>query len=241
MLIKSYKERVERQANRHDLVLSFLRDETWSSSQVLTELLNGSPALTSKTMAQLERQQFVVRHEMEPLRQVLWGITAHGLAYAWSDHELMQRRAYFEPSRLSALAVPHHLDIQRVRLKALRAGWSDWTSESLLPRGLAKRPDAVVASPDGRNIAIEIERHVKTLKRYEAIFSAYLQAIKRGEYDAVHYVVPDRKFAKRLKRVFGLVHSVPVLGERVQITDKHRARFIVSALADWPTHDVLRG
>jgi hypothetical protein len=234
MLIKSYKERVERQANRHDLVLSFLRDETWSSSQVLTELLNGSPALTSKTMAQLERQQFVVRHEVKPLRQVLWGITTHGLAYAWSDHEPMQKRAYFEPSKLSVLAVPHHLDIQRARLKAQRAGWENWIPEALLPRGLVKRPDAVVTAPDGRKIAIEIERHVKTVKRYEAIFSAYLQAIRRGEYHEVHYLAESRKFAGRLQRVFGLVTSVPVVGERIQLTEKHKVKFIVAALEDWP-------
>ena len=234
MLIKSYEERMGRQVARHSLVLGFLRDETWSSSLVLTELLGGSPALTSKTMAQLERQGHVVRHQAEPLRQLLWGITPHGLAHAWESEERMQARPYFEPSKLSPLAVPHHLDTQQARLRAQRAGWSCWMPEALLPRGLAKRPDAVVRAPDDRKVAVEIERHVKTIKRYEAIFSAYLQAIRRGEYDEVHYLVPDHKFAVRLQRVFGLVTSVPVIGERVQLTEKHRARFIVCALQDWP-------
>lgn len=241
MLIKSYDERLRRQAIRHGLVLRFLRDETWTSSPVLAALLGSSPASVSKTMYQLERKGHVIRHVAEPIRCTLWGITSHGLAHAWEEHEQMQVRGYFEPSKLSMLAVPHHLDIQRARLGALRAGWSDWMPESLLPTGISKRPDAVASTPDGQRVAVEVERHVKTLKRYEAIFAAYLQAIKRGEYDAVHYVVPDRKFAKRLERVFGLVLSVPVLGERVPITDRHRARFIVSALADWPAHVVLRG
>lgn len=234
MLIKSYEERMARRAARHGLVLCFLRDETWSSSPVLTELLGGSAALTSKTMSQLEQQGYVVRHQAEPLRQLLWGITPHGLAHAWDEDGQIQIRPYFEPSKLSPLAVPHHLDTQYARLKAQRAGWSGWTPEALLPRGLAKRPDAVVLATDGRKVAVEIERHVKTIKRYEAIFSAYLQAIRRGEYDEVHYLVPDRKFAVRLRRVFGLVTSVSVIGERVQLTEKHKARFIVSALQDWP-------
>ncbi|MDP1539500.1 MAG: MobC family replication-relaxation protein [Moraxellaceae bacterium] len=221
-----------RQRARHRMVLSFLRDEVWSSSQVLTVLLGGSPALTSKTMSQLERRGYVLRHQLEPLRQLLWGITPHGLAHAWDD-EQMQFRAYFEPSKLSALAVPHHLDIQYVRLKAQSAGWSNWTPEALLPRGLAKRPDATVLDPAGRKIAVEIERRVKTVKRYEAIFSVYLQAIKRGEYDQVHYIVSDNKLAARLQRVFGLIKSVPVLGERIQLTEKHRARFTVVSLSDW--------
>lgn len=234
MLIKSYEERMARQGARHGLVLRFLRDETWSSSSVLTALLGGSPALTSKTMAQLERQGHVVRHQLEPLRQMLWGITPHGLAHAWKGSEQMQARGHFEPSKVSPLAVPHHLDVQHARLKAQRFGWSDWMPEALLPRGLAKRPDAVVLAPDGRRVAVEIERHVKTVKRYEAVFSAYLQAIRRGEYDEIHYIVPDRKFAERLRRVFGLVTSVPVLGERVQLTERHKARFIVLTLHDWP-------
>jgi hypothetical protein len=234
MLIKSYAERMQRQSVRHSLVMVFLRDETWTSSQVLTDLLGGSPALTSKTMAQLERHKYVIRQEVEPLRQVLWGITPHGLAHAWDDDETMLKRAYFEPSKLSPLAIPHHLDIQRARLKAQRAGWSDWTPEPLLPRGLAKRPDAVVVASDGRKIAVEIERHVKTVKRYEAIFSVYLQAIRRGEYHEVHYLAESRKFAGRLQRVFGLVTSVPVVGERIQLTEKHKAKFIVVALEDWP-------
>lgn len=234
MLIRSYDERMSRQATRHRRVLCFLRDETWSSSSVLTELLGGTPALTSKTMSQLEHLGHVVRHQAEPLRQLLWGITSHGLAHAWDDDAQMQFRACFEASKLSPLAVPHHLDIQRARLMAARAGWSDWIPEALLPRGLVKRPDAVVRASDGRRVAVEVERHVKTIKRYEAIFSAYLQAIRRGEYDEVHYLVPDNKFAARLQRVFGLVTSVPVIGERVQLTEKHKARFIVYALQDWP-------
>ena len=222
-----------RQADRHRMVLSFLRDEAWSSSPVLTALLGGSPALTSKTMSQLERQGYVLRHQPECVRQLLWGITPHGLAHAWGDDEQMQVRAYFEPSKLSPLAVPHHLDIQYARLKAQRAGWTNWIPGGLLPRGLAKRPDATVLDPAGCKVAIEIERHVKTNKRYEAIFSAYLQAIRRGEYDEVHYIVSDTKFAARLRRVFGLIKSVPVIGERVQLTEKHRARFIVVSLSDW--------
>lgn len=238
MLINSFADRMKRQSDRHHLVLGFLRDETWSSSKVLTELIGGSPALTSKTMAQLERLKFVSKHEATPLRLVLWGITPHGLAHAWGDEEQMQIRAYFEPSKLSLLAIPHHLDTQLARLKAKSFGWVHWTPESLLPRGLAKRPDAVVTSPNGQKIAIEIERHIKTVKRYEAIFSAYLQAIKKGDYSEVHYITPDHKFAKRLIRVFGLVTAVPVVGERVSLTAKHKAKFMVYALEDWPLASV---
>jgi len=85
-------------------------------------------------------------------------------------------------------------------------------------------------------IAIELERSIKTKKRYEVVFSIYLQSIKRGEYDLIHYVCPDPEFAARLKRMFQLIESVPVSGQRVKITDKHRAKFPVYSLQNWPPH-----
>ena len=66
--------------------------------------------------------------------------------------------------------------------------------------GARLRPDAVAVDPQGNRIAIEIERHVKTLKRYEAVFAIYLQSIKRGEYAAVHYICPDERLARQLVR-----------------------------------------
>ncbi|MBT5228972.1 MAG: hypothetical protein HOM11_01725 [Methylococcales bacterium] len=56
-------------------------------------------------------------------------------------------------------------------------------------------------------IVKEIERTVKTRKRYEAIFAIYLQTIKRGEYDSIHYVCPDLAFANRLEQLFNLINE----------------------------------
>ena len=103
-----------------------------------------------------------------------------------------------------------------------------------LPPGIKKRPDAVATNTEDQRIAVEVERHVKTMKRYESIFADYLQAIKRGDYHAVHYVCPDVRLAMALQRLFNLIQAVPLLGQRVPISDKHRARFPVFALQHWP-------
>lgn len=237
MLISSPSERRERQAERHRQVLQFLRDETWTSPQVLIRYLDCSPASVTKTMGQLEQQGQVVRHVVPELRKMLWGITPHGLAFAWADHEAMQVRPHFEPSKLAPVAVAHHLDIQMARLQAEKQGWTGWVPGDRLPAGLAKRPDAVATDPQGNCVAIEVERHVKTLKRYEAVFAIYLQAIKRGDYACVHYICPDERLARQLGRVFGLIQSVPLMGERVPIGDKHRAKFPVFGLAQWPVEE----
>ena len=131
--------------------------------------------------------------------------------------------------------IQHHLDLQQARYQAEALGWKNWLPGNQLPKGIAKRPDAIAKdSLQLDTIAIELERTIKTKKRYEVIFSTYLQAIKRGDYASVHYVCPDPEFAKRLKRMFQLINSVPVSGQRVKILDKHRAKFPVFSLKNWP-------
>ena len=222
---------------KRETVLRFLRDETWSNQTNLAGVLGLSGPATFKTICQMERDGFLLRYKVTALRLSLWGITPQGLAFAWAENEVMQIRPYFETSKLSVMTIPHYLDTQRARLIAEASGWTNWMPGNRLPKDIKKRPDAIAINTEGQTIAVELERTIKTLKRYEAIFSIYLQQMKRDEYFQVHYVCPDASFAPRLKRMFTLIKSVPVTGERVQITEKHRARFPVYALDNWLTHE----
>lgn len=237
MLINSFNERQQRIDNKRRTLLRYLRDESWSSLGNLAGVAGLSEPAMFKTLCQMERDGFLLRHKVFELRLSLWGITPKGLLFAWDEGEPMQSRPYFEPSKLSIVTINHYLDIQRARLAAERANWSAWLPGNRLPKDIKKRPDAVVINPSGQRVAIEIERSIKTIKRYEAIFSAYLQMIKQGDYATVHYVCPDTAFAPRLSRLFRLIQAVPVVGERVPLTDKHRAKFPVYALENWPPVD----
>lgn len=234
MLIHSFKERQDRSTNSRLLVLKFLRDETWSNLSNLQSVVAMSESATFKILQKLERDRMLVRHKISELRLTLWGISAQGLAFAWEDDESMEVRPYFEPSKISVATTHHYLDVQRARLASQRLCWSNWIPGHQLPLKIKKRPDAVVTNLHGHVVAIEVERSIKTLKRYESIFAIYLQMIKKGDYQLVHYVCPDPDFAPRLKRMFQLIKTVPVAGERVPITDRHLARFPVFALRDWP-------
>ncbi len=234
MLINSYQQRCARAQSKREVVFHFLRDETWSNLTNLAGVLGLSEPAAFKTLQQLERDGYLLRYKVIELRLSLWGITPQGLAFAWGDDEIMQIRPYFDPSKLSVMTIAHYLDIQRARLIAEVAGWTNWIPGNRLPKDIKKRPDAVATNPEGQTIAIELERRIKTLKRYEAIFAIYLQMMKRDEYAKVHYVCPDASFAPRLLRMFELIKAVPVAGERVTITEKHRARFLVYALDNWP-------
>ena len=237
MLINSYQQRCVRTQTKREAVLRFLRDETWSNLTNLAGVLGLSDPATFKTICQMERDGFLLRYKVTSLRLSLWGITPQGLAFAWTEDEIMQIRPYFEPGKLSVMTIPHYLDIQRARLIAERSGWTNWIPSNRLPKDIKKRPDAIATNPQNQIVAIELERTIKTLKRYEAIFAIYLQMMKRDEYAKVHYVCPDASFAPRLIRMFELIKAVPVAGERVPITEKHRARFPVHALDNWPPRE----
>ena len=234
MLINSPTERQVRIEHKRRKLLRFLRDETWSSLPVMASLLVISEPAMYKTLCQMERDGFLLRYKVPELNMSLWGITSKGLLFAWDENEPMKNRPYFEPSKLSVVTIAHYLYIQRARLAAEQAGWIAWMPGNRLPKEIKKRPDAVVTNPSGQRVAIELERSIKTVKRYEAIFATYLQMIKQGEYVMVHYVCPDATFAPRLTRLFQLIQAVPVVGERVPLTEKHRARFPVFALENWP-------
>lgn len=234
MLINSYHDRQARHIHKRMQILEFLRDEIWSDAKTLSRLIGVSEVSIYKTLNKLQKHDFIKSHYIPELRFRIWGLTQMGLLYAWGDEEQMQSRPCFEPSKVKPAMIQHHLDLQRARLNASHCGWYNWLPGNLLPRHIDKRPDAIATSSDDMTIAIEIERTVKTRKRYEAIFSLYLQAIKRGNYHYVHYVCPTIDFAKRIQRLFSTINSVPVAGQRVTITDKHRARFPVYALEQWP-------
>jgi len=234
MLIRSHEERIYKRTQNRYRLLKFLRDETWSDALNLGLILGLSKSGAYKTLSSLCREQLIISVYIEELGRKIYGITPSGLLYAWDENENMENRSYFQPNRVKPLMMRHHLDLQLARVNAERAGWNSWKLASQLPKNMPKRPDAEVTSLRGQLIAVELERTVKTKKRYESIFSIYLQAIKRSEYDAVHYVCPDQGFAKRLLRLFTTIDALPVAGVRVPITDRHREKFPVYCLENWP-------
>lgn len=233
MLISNYQKRVQTRISNHQKILKFLRDETWSDANNLQAYMHLSTSGIYKILSGLDKQKLIASVYVDELGKRIFGITPKGLLFAWDD-EIMGSRPYFQPKRVKPLMMYHHLDLQRARLNAERAGWLNWLPGTLLIKAIEKRPDALVVSSEGRSIAVELERTVKTKKRYEAIFSAYLQAIKRSEYDLVHYVCPDQSFAKRLLRLFNTIEALPVARTRVPITSRHRAKFPVYSLENWP-------
>jgi len=232
----TYEERQARAQAKKDIILGFLASgEVYTSVVVASQVMAASPSAAERTLTSLVRDGALKfeSHMVGSRKMHLYGITPHGLA-------LMDRfdRPYFQLGRTNSAYIPHHLETQRARLAAEEAGWTDWTPGKLLhSQGLKKIPDAIATSPAGVRVAIEIERHIKTPKRYEEIISAHLQSISKKLWREVHYLTPDG-LARRVEKAFESVKSVPVNGDKIQLEQAHRDRFCFYELNAWPVRNL---
>ncbi len=247
-LVADPAQRVARAQEKRRLVLRFLRDEIWTSTEVVALLLGiGYPAAHNLLKAMVRdglttSSELFVRSKRGAQRAVLHGITAQGLAYAWDLSEVQESRHPWEPSKTNPLFVPHNIETQRARVRATQRGWHTWRPARLMMGlGLPKLPDGDVVDPSGLRIAVEIEREIKTDKRYEAVIGAYVAQMKIDErWDRVDYLCPDPEFAARLARVFGRLRQLRLEGQpgvptKVGTLEQaHLDRFRFYANDAWP-------
>lgn len=252
-LIADPVQRKIRAEEKRRLILRFLRDEIWTNTEVAAELLGIGYAGAHSVLKSMQRLGLTTSSECfipgprGSVKTVLHGITSQGLAYAWDLDEEPERCSPWEPSKTNPLFVPHQIATQKTRIKAERLGWQNWKpARSLMRMGLPKVPDGEALSPDGECVAIEVEREIKTDKRYEAVVGAYIAHIKTDQrWARVDYLCLDGNFAARLARIFGRLSQLRLEGKGGQetktgtVTQAHLDRFRFYALADWPDGDFV--
>jgi hypothetical protein len=231
--------RLARAGEKRRQVLRFLRDELWTSADVLG-LLMGLPNRQNvhTTLVALERDLLVRRAAIAvPGKHVtLWGITAHGQAMAADDDEEIRGRT-FEPSKVPVVFAQHILDVQRLRIAAESAGWTNWVNGDRIERWTTgqKRPDAWAVDLQGRRVAIECERTLKSVKRYQVIVSDWLQAIRRDDVQRVIWVSPSADVCARVRKIITSVTEVRVAGQLVKVPADRYANLYFCDYAQWPT------
>jgi len=247
-LISDPKVRQERAAEKRRSTLRLLRDEIWTATEVVAVLLGVKYSAANALLKMMQRDGLLVSTNLFIPSQrgakqvVLYGITAKGLAYAWSIDETPESRAPWEPSKTNALFVPHQIKTQLARVKAEQMGWRDWKPTRLLMKlGLPKLPDGEAVNLIDEHIAIEVENEIKTDKRLEAVVGAYIAEIKNKRWDRVDYLCPDEDFAARLARNFGRLKQLRLEsnGKQPSITGKleqaHLDRFRFYSSDQWPS------
>lgn len=227
-----YQDRVLRMRTKHDQLLRFLASgEVYTVPDVAAELMGVSRPVALKTCQRLEVDGALKSeaHLVQGRRRVIFGITPHGMVLAGE----FGHSGAFELGRTNPSWIPHRLDTQRMRLRALAAGWINWQPErALIGKGWGKVPDALATDVNGHCVAIEIERHAKTQKRYTEIILAYLLQMKAGKLQRVEYVTPG--IAHLIAGCFTKIERVKYQGEWIYLTEKHRERFRFFNFENWP-------
>lgn len=232
-------ERAERSAAKQRAVLRWLRDETWSTPQVLGKVM-GMHARPSayKALSLLEKNGLLSSTELQiagKVTQRVFGITAHGLALAYEPDEPYVQRPTFEPSKLRLTTFQHEIDIQLLRQKAEESGWHEWVPGTRLGASQygEKRPDAVAIDSQNKVVAIEVERTIKTKKRYEVLLSQYLQLAAKGRIHRVVWLCPSLDLALRLRRIITSITAVPVQGQRIPLEPRHYSLLEFNCYNEW--------
>lgn len=255
-LIRDYHQRAARAQEKARLILNFLRDECWTTTEITARLLNIDPVAALRTLHQMQREHYLKSEDMVlyirnrgsgryiARKTILWGISPHGLAHAFDLNEEMIERPTFELGRTHPAYVEHHIGVQRLRLAAETCGWRQWCPGKLLMNtGLDKVPDAEAIDPNGARVAIEFEREIKTLKRYTTILATYLVALGNKRWQRVEYVCPTADLAARLKRVMYSIKEAlytgkqtPYSGQRMKVTERLLDnRITFSGMDAWPS------
>ncbi|WP_410249996.1 hypothetical protein, partial [Acinetobacter baumannii] len=88
-----------------------------------------------------------------------------------------------------------------------------------------KVPDAL-AELDGKTVAFEVERTVKSRRRYQEVVSGYLFNRKANGIDEIWYICPDRATQVRVQRAILSVDEIvnPQTGEARKTAELDRER-----------------
>lgn len=235
----TYAQRMARAVAKRQMLLDFLASETWTTIEIVKRLLRCEHGTAHRTLQAAVRDKLI---RAEPVgRYTLYGITGAGLA----ETDLFTMPEY-EFGHVREHLIEHTLATQHARVEAEAMGWSKWTpARRLFSRGDegeqrktlrksgVKLPDAIVTRPDGRLVAIEIERTPKSRRRYGGVIANHIVAFIARRYDLVHYISPTGK-AEALNRIFDSITAVRMDGQLMPLTDAHRSRFRFFNLSDWP-------
>lgn len=199
-------------------VLQFLRQEKFSTRQIIQQLLGlKTRAGAWKILVKMEQENWLKQHSISSAL-TLWGITPEGMREVSLEETGFLDDVGFLPSKVSLSTLQHSLDIQYVHTLCVQQNIEFQLGKALGSRAEAdKVPDAIIVA-SGKKIAVEVERTLKSRTRYDVIIYHYLKAIKAGNYQEVLYVMPDEKRCRQVKKaLYGLGHITMEINGRKQL------------------------
>lgn len=229
----SHQERLERRDVKRVEVLKIARLMGWINVLAATQRLDVTRPAATRTLKGLVDDGLLYAHIIPGLPKRVWySITERGMAEAYYveglplPHKISSGRWKISPQNYV-----HEQDVLIFSIQAQKAGASVRLYEQPSPGGKKARaiadkfPDLLVEI-SSKTYGIEIEREVKSQRRYRDIVASHWLAIERGQYDSVLYLTPDQAIRDRLARMVKSVFESVRLGGRVRaLTEAERQRF----------------
>ncbi|WPO55867.1 MobC family replication-relaxation protein (plasmid) [Klebsiella aerogenes] len=224
----SHAKRQARNAEKTRLTLRWLREELCSTAELVAQRL-GIAAVQPvyRFLDSLVAKGLLVRakYPVDGRQISVWGLTPHGVAFSFDEDEPLTDIIPFQPSRVSAAQLPHRLAVQSLRLAMEGRGATGWRYLHRIALKGMKVPDAL-AELDGRTVAFEVERTVKSRRRYQEVVSGYLFNRRANGIDEIWYICPDRATQVRVQRAILAVDEIvnPQTGEARKTAELDRER-----------------
>lgn len=226
--IRSYAARMAKSAENEQKILMFLRDELYTTAQVLAKLLKF--ASVSPVYAILNRMcraglLAAEKFDTDGLRPFkLYGITSHGAVMVKTNKDDPLRVRTFQPSKVNLNTLRHRLDTQFLRILAEAQGMQWKPSHNITLTKGQKAPDALMRTPEKQIFAIEVERVAKSPQRYREIMEIYLKQLPENGWHGVIYLFPDENLKRRIARIFHAITDINVNGQRFTLSPAQRER-----------------
>ena len=242
--INDPKARKKRTEEKRQLILEFISGETFSTTEIIAKVLGVSRQAAHKTLKAMEKEELIKLYDVDfelaqTGKQTIWGLTPTGALLAIDENSPDFKVDYFEVGRVAAGTLAHSVAVQKVRATGMLKSWKDWIAGRKLRQMAVKDratwlqvPDAVATSPSGVVTAFEVERSVKTPKRYEEILSSYAEMHLDRTVGEVLYICPE-KIAPRLKRLFENIQSMVVKGNIMPVHENVRKKIRFLTYEEW--------
>lgn len=194
------QERAERALDNRLTIARFLRDEIFSDSEILAQLVGLShPSSVNKILNSMTEAGFLIKHRL-PTKKIIWGISASGALFSYenADDAPVDFKT-FRASKFNVLTFEHKKALQKIRLQTQKIGWENWQTLPIVSG--RKSPDGLVLWPEKGVVAIEYEKTIKASKRYDGIIRAHLESVVAKRYKKILYICPNEAITGHVKRI----------------------------------------
>lgn len=228
-LIKKRKETTEK-------ILKWLYEFKYSKVSILQDITGLSRAGIGEALKKLEHRGLVVSLKPTPPLKTVWGITWDGICQIGELDEYQK----FEPSKFNELTAIHHYNLQELKILLKEKNLDLKTIKRTAIAATEKTPDGLIETPDGKIIAVELERTVKSKQRYKAIWGGYIQDIRAGKYSGVQYFLSNKR-TQNLPKIFDQMQTILMDKKTVEFTPELRKRFKFTDISEKVNKPSQRG